>query len=121
DAALAAAKAAPGVSRIVTLDGDVVTPGGAITGGSRSHRSEGLLGRSRQLEELGQQLANAQAGAEEAAKEIARLDEEWASHRQRIAALEEERRTLEMERLTSERDVRDTVDAIARLKREIEE
>src|SRR5690606_35023729 len=42
--------------RVVTLEGDVVHPGGSMTGGSRQTSKTNLLSRSRQLEELGRQL-----------------------------------------------------------------
>ncbi len=38
--------------RVVTLDGDVVNPGGAMTGGSIQRKGSGLLSRQRQLTEL---------------------------------------------------------------------
>jgi len=38
--------------RIVTIDGEVLTPGGAITGGSFKSRIANLLGRKRQIDEL---------------------------------------------------------------------
>ena len=38
--------------RVVTLEGDVVNPGGSMTGGSLQKKSSNLLGRQRQIEEL---------------------------------------------------------------------
>jgi len=38
--------------RIVTLEGDVVNTGGSMTGGSLSKRSTGIIGRSREIDEL---------------------------------------------------------------------
>ena len=38
--------------KIVTLDGEVINPGGSITGGSRTENGRRLLGRSREIEEL---------------------------------------------------------------------
>ncbi|QSO53818.1 chromosome segregation protein SMC [Alicyclobacillus curvatus] len=38
--------------RIVSLEGDVVSPGGAMTGGSISRKGPGLLGRSRERQEV---------------------------------------------------------------------
>ncbi|MCY0877279.1 MAG: chromosome segregation protein SMC [Firmicutes bacterium] len=38
--------------RIVTLDGDVVSQGGSMTGGSVQRRGSGILGRAKELEEL---------------------------------------------------------------------
>ncbi|MCL2015002.1 MAG: chromosome segregation protein SMC [Defluviitaleaceae bacterium] len=49
--------------RLVTLDGDVISPGGAMTGGSRSNQSAGLLGRNRQIEELSQEIQTLQQQA----------------------------------------------------------
>ncbi|NLY54726.1 MAG: chromosome segregation protein SMC [Firmicutes bacterium] len=42
--------------RMVTLEGDVLMPGGSITGGSRQQRGSGLLGRQRQLVQLDARL-----------------------------------------------------------------
>lgn len=52
DAALNIARKAGFRSRIVTLEGDVISPGGAMTGGSHNKQGSGLLGRRRELEEL---------------------------------------------------------------------
>jgi len=38
--------------RIVTLDGDVVNPGGSMTGGFQKSKGTGILGRSREIEDL---------------------------------------------------------------------
>jgi chromosome segregation protein len=51
EAALALAKSTQGWRELVTLDGDVVRPWGAITGGSPAPSSH-LLGRAREIEEL---------------------------------------------------------------------
>lgn len=42
--------------RIVTLEGDVVSPGGAMTGGSAKQRQGSLIGRSTELDELSRQI-----------------------------------------------------------------
>ncbi len=38
--------------RIVTLDGEVINPGGAMTGGSIYHKNSNVIGRKREIEEL---------------------------------------------------------------------
>jgi chromosome segregation protein len=38
--------------RIVTLDGEILNPGGSITGGSRPSKTSSLLSRSRLIREL---------------------------------------------------------------------
>lgn len=52
DAALAMGRASDFRIRIVTLEGEVLAPGGAMTGGSLEGRAAGLLARERELEEL---------------------------------------------------------------------
>lgn len=42
--------------RIVSLEGDVVSPGGAMTGGSIQRKGPGLLGRSRELKDVEQRM-----------------------------------------------------------------
>jgi chromosome segregation protein len=42
--------------RIVTLDGDVVSPGGSMSGGSLKQKSTSLLSRQREVEELTEKL-----------------------------------------------------------------
>lgn len=43
--------------RIVTLEGDVVNPGGSMTGGAVKKKNNSLLGRSRELETVTARLA----------------------------------------------------------------
>ena len=46
-----------GVFQIVTLKGDLITPGGAMTGGSTQRKSFGILGREREIAELKKRYA----------------------------------------------------------------
>lgn len=43
--------------RIVTLDGDILNPGGAMTGGSAAKKTSNIFGRSREIKNLGEELA----------------------------------------------------------------
>ena len=52
DSAIALAKANNYSFRIVTLDGDVINPSGAISGGSVAQKTVNILGRSREIDEL---------------------------------------------------------------------
>ena len=56
DAAIAMARKYRYRFKIVTLDGQVLNPGGSMTGGSVS-RSAGILSRANELERLNQQAA----------------------------------------------------------------
>ncbi|PZE22485.1 chromosome segregation protein SMC [Paenibacillus xerothermodurans] len=46
--------------RIVTLDGDVVNPGGSMTGGSQHRKTTSLLSRQRQIEELDKEISESE-------------------------------------------------------------
>ena len=61
--------------RMVTLDGEQFSPGGAISGGTYKNSSN-LLGRRRELEELEKSVRSAAAGAEECQKRIERIKRE---------------------------------------------
>lgn len=52
DDAIRIARAERRFPRMVTLDGEVMSPAGAVTGGRTQHESRGLLGRSAEIEEL---------------------------------------------------------------------
>ena len=52
DTAINLAKRCDGGMRLVTIDGELVLPAGAITGGQGRQKSGGLLARKRELEEL---------------------------------------------------------------------
>lgn len=47
--------------RVVTLEGDVVNPGGSMTGGSQQKKTTSLLGRQRQIEEMDKEIAASEA------------------------------------------------------------
>ena len=42
--------------RIITLEGDVINPSGAITGGSVTKKTVNILGRSREIESLEKEI-----------------------------------------------------------------
>lgn len=63
--------------RVVTLEGDVVNPGGSMTGGSQQKKTSSLLSRQRQIEEMDkeinvseEQLKQLRMKAEQVRKEI---------------------------------------------------
>ncbi len=75
DAAIAAARKYGYKFRIVTLDGQVLNPGGSMTGGSAS-RSAGILSRSNELERLNSQLGDIRVRVAEAARTVAEAERE---------------------------------------------
>ena len=75
DAAIAAARKYGYSFRIVTLDGQVLNPGGSMTGGSAS-RSAGILSRANELERLSRQSSELQTQAAQAAQALAEAERE---------------------------------------------
>ena len=75
DAAIATARKYKYSFRIVTLDGQVLNPGGSMTGGSAS-RSAGILSRANELEQLGKQLQDIRARVAETEKAVAEAERE---------------------------------------------
>ena len=69
DAAIAAARKYGYKFRIVTLDGQVLNPGGSMTGGSAS-RSAGILSRANELERLNTQAQGLKDQLAQAAREL---------------------------------------------------
>lgn len=76
--------------RLVTLSGETIMPGGAMSGGS-FHRS-GFLSRSRELDELALRVENLQ-------ENVNQLEEEYKAV---LSCLEEKRQSLQMTRARSE-------------------
>lgn len=118
DAAIALARREQRIARLVTLDGDVVVPGGTMSGGSRPARSEGLVGRSRQLEELDAAIAECRARAAAAEGALARLEEERQRLQSEAVGAHEERRRLELELLAAESRLKECRGLLERLERD---
>ena len=78
DHAIAAARKYGYKYRIVTLDGQVLNPGGSMTGGSAS-RSAGILSRANELERLNEQGRGLREQLAQAAKALEEADREAAA------------------------------------------
>ena len=78
DAAIAAARKYKYAFRIVTLDGQVLNPGGSMTGGSAS-RGAGILSRANELERLNGQLSGIRAQVAEGTRAMAEAERESAA------------------------------------------
>ena len=84
--------------RIVTLEGDVVNPGGSMTGGTTKGKNYSLLSRKGELEELKQKLPLMQKKTEQLEKEVKQLKDEISSETakgEKMRASQEELRLLE--------------------------
>lgn len=94
DAAVAMARKYRYHFRIVTLDGQVLNPGGSMTGGSAS-RSAGILSRANELERLNTQIAQIREELEKAAAALEEAKREAAAAAYESETAKGQRRELE--------------------------
>lgn len=78
DSAMRIAKNSGQRIRVVTLDGELINPGGAITGGRSSQKEQGFLSRQNEIDELTRSIAQAEAALEQATTEINQATEALA-------------------------------------------
>ncbi|MDE3838488.1 chromosome segregation protein SMC [Bacillus methanolicus] len=62
--------------RIVTLEGDIVNPGGSMTGGAMKQKTTSLLSRKGELEELKEKLTDMELKTEKLESHVKRLKED---------------------------------------------
>ncbi|WP_102706929.1 chromosome segregation protein SMC [Terribacillus saccharophilus] len=62
--------------RVVTLTGDVVNPGGSMTGGAQKRNSQSLFTREKEMQEVTEKLSDFQARTEVFERKVAQLKEE---------------------------------------------
>jgi chromosome segregation protein len=94
DDAVRLARKRSSIPRLVTLDGEVVSPAGAVTGGRTRHESRGLLGRSAEITELEEQVAATDADLARLATERESLGGRLDQENERIKALGEQQAAL---------------------------
>jgi chromosome segregation protein len=82
--------------RIITLEGDLINPGGAIRGGSMPQRHAGLpLGRRRELEKLKQELGELNRSKGDREEQIAGLRQKISGEAEALTALHRQRKEQE--------------------------
>ncbi len=82
--------------RVVTLDGDIVNPGGSMTGGSLHKKNASLLGRQRQIDELDREIADSGDRLAQLKEKAEKVKAEIADG---VSALEQLRQTGEQKRI----------------------
>ena len=119
----------PHAFRIVTLDGDVISTSGSMTGGSRRADSGNLLANERKIEETAKEIAAAESEVkkltaeraaleekkERAAGEMETLRESFQEARAKLAALEEKTQSLSQKLAKDESSLRTQESSLAML------
>jgi len=101
--------------RIVTLDGQLISPGGAMTGGS-SVRGSGILSRANELEKLKAQREKMREGEKRSAQELERAKADLASVRYQLDMCVEEQSELKSKISSLEAEKRATLSGSAQMK-----
>ncbi len=83
------AKSIRGWNRIVTLDGELITPGGAITGGSIADRGVHLVARKGEIDDLAQETRNLQEDVRAKVQTLTEMEQRRKAVDQELAACEE--------------------------------
>ncbi|MBR2391468.1 MAG: chromosome segregation protein SMC [Clostridia bacterium] len=89
-------------SKIVTLDGDVISPQGTLTGGSRKENSTNLLGRDREIETLKVELEKLKTKMDDLQAKGEKVREESSKQSDLLSKKIDEIHALEMERAKQE-------------------
>ncbi len=110
DQAVQIAKATGHQVRMVTLEGDLLAPGGSISGGSRQRKSGGFLGRQRELQQMTAERQHLQSSCQNSEREIAAaeellsaLSEQSRESASRLHQLESQRLQLQNEQHAEQR------------------
>jgi len=94
DDAIRIARGAKRYPKLVTLDGDVVSPAGAVTGGRTQHEGRGLLGRSAEIAELEEVIKSTESGIGDLLKRTQAMAVEINNLTQHIKDIEERENAL---------------------------
>ena len=101
--------------RIVTLDGDIISNTGSITGGSIQTKTVNLLGRSREIEDLEKALKELQVKKEEVAKEKQDYTESVTDTIEEVTRIEKELQDIEVVYAAENQKILNIEDSISKL------
>ena len=83
--------------RIVTIEGDVINPSGAMAGGSVAKKTVNILGRSKEIEKLSKQIENIKAEIEKLKNEKQKIIEESSDIFDKEKELQEKAKQAEID------------------------
>ena len=114
--------------RIVTLEGDIISNTGAITGGSIQTKTVNILGRSREIEELEKSIKEINSKIEKITKEKKEYTESVTDVIEEVTRLEKELQDIEVTYAAENQKMLNIEDGISKLearreklKKELEE
>ena len=120
DNAVLMAKATANNYKIVTLEGDVLNPGGAITGGSIDIKNTGLLSRAREIEDLENYIQDAQVKYDKINNQLMLHIKDCEETENAIRQLELQNRENEMIKVKAESSLKQIYENIKRISSRVE-
>lgn len=109
-----------GWGRIVTLDGEVIVPTGAMTGGAKAGKGPNILGRKQEIDALTQELASLDSDRAKLEKDLAAARESHSKSASRIEELEASASSDRLALVESERRLEFLAQEQARIDGQIE-
>lgn len=106
--------------RIVTLEGDVLNPSGAISGGSVSAKTVNILGRSREIEDLKKYIAKLQEKIANLKKEKEDYESSIEDLLEEVTALDNELKDIEIVYATEKQKVISIEEAVSKVEKRLE-
>jgi len=103
DSAMRIAKNSGQRIRVVTLDGELINPGGAITGGRSSQKEQGFLSRQNEIDELSRNIVQAETALAESTAAINRTMEMLAQQEKALQEKRAEQSQCELDRADTDR------------------
>ena len=101
--------------RIVTLDGDLLNTGGAMSGGSLENRGTGILTRNREISELDEELKSLRQQETGVSKDIKQLTEDISRIDSDISSIENEIKNNELVKIRDESHLAQTDENLDKL------
>jgi chromosome segregation protein len=118
DTAIYLRKNTGGWNKIVTLDGELILPTGAMSGGSRVSRGPNLIARKQEMDALTQEVADVQKDFDARAKHLSSLQDNVAAVSSQIQELDQNAGQKRMAQANSDRTLEFLAQERKRLDRE---
>ena len=106
--------------RLVTLDGEVVNPGGAMSGGSGRSNNAGFLQRPREIEDLKERIGQLSETLGKKEKRRTLLEQQAADAQKTRAEGQEALQKLQIEKAEAAKDLTQVTDHAERVKQEVD-
>lgn len=119
DAAIHIARRERTGMRLVTLEGEIVNPGGAMTGGSQREQSSGFLQRPREIEDLKERIGQLTDTLSKKEARRARIAKDLADAQQARATTQTEVQACEISRAEAVKDLGQLRDGVKRVDEEL--